>query len=125
MEFITLTIVSIVTIILIVRFVLKTREHNPLLKFKNIFLLVFLEITCMIIGKYGANINLYWWIYYSIPLLLTVFVPTIYFKMNRSEVTKYLSLTFLSAPIIHILFSFFFGWKNYMPFIKIPSIWEI
>ena len=125
MEFITLTIVSIVTIILIVRFVLKTREHNPLLKFKNIFLLVFLEIACMVIGKYGANINLYWWIYYSIPLLLTVFVPTIYFKMNKSEVTKYLSLTFLSAPIIHILFSFFFGWKNYMPFIKIPSIWEI
>ena len=125
MEFITLTIVSIVTIILIVRFVLKTREHHPLLKFKNIFLLVFLEIACMVIGKYGANINLYWWIYYSIPLLLTVFVPTIYFKMNKSEVTKYLSLTFLSAPIIHILFSFFFGWKNYMPFIKIPSIWEI
>ena len=125
MEFITLTIVSIVTIILIVRYVLKTREQNPLLKIKNIFLLVFLEITCMIIGKYGTNINLYWWIYYSIPLLLTVFFPTIYFKMNKSEVTKYLSLTFLSAPIIHILFSFFFGWKNYMPFIKIPSIWEI
>ena len=79
----------------------------------------------MIIGKYGANINLNWWIYYSIPLLLTVFVPTIYFKMNKLEITKYLVLTFLSAPVIHVLFSFFFGWKNYMPFIKIPSIWEI
>lgn len=79
----------------------------------------------MVLGKYGANSGFSWWIYYSIPVLLTIFVPTLYFKMNKTETTRYLFLAFISAPLIHVVFSFFLGWKNYMPFIKIPSVWEI
>ena len=75
----------------------------------------------MLLGKYGANWGLPWWIYYTIPMLLTIFVPILYFKMNKKETITYLVLTFVSAPIIHIIFSLF-GWNNFMPFIKIPSL---
>ena len=125
LEFISLTIVSIIVVLLIVHYVLNSREPNPISSLGNIFLLVLLETICMVLGKYGANLGLSWWIYYSIPLLLTVFVPTLYFKMNKTETIRYLFLAFISAPLIHAVFSFFLGWKNYMPFIKIPSVWEI
>jgi hypothetical protein len=45
--------------------------------------------------------------------------------MNRRETLLYLILTALQAPLIHIVFSFFIGWKEFMPFLKAPSLWEI
>jgi hypothetical protein len=63
-------------------------------------------------------------IYYPVPMLITVFFPTLYFKMHKREAVTYLVLTFLSAPLIHVIFSLA-GWKNFMPFIKIPSIPEL
>jgi hypothetical protein len=121
MEFIVLTLVSILVVIVVVRYSLRLRKYNPVSSFFNIMLLVLLEIICMLLGKYGANWGLPWWIYYTIPMLLTIFVPILYFKMNKKETITYLVLTFVSAPIIHIIFSLF-GWNNFMPFIKIPSL---
>ena len=125
MEFFVLTVVSIIVVILIVRFALRLREPNPIRSLKNIVLLTILEIICMVMGKSGANFDVPWWIYYTIPMLLTVLGPTLYFKMNKRESINYLVLSFLSAPAIHIVFSLFFGWNNYMTFIKIPSLWEM
>lgn len=79
----------------------------------------------MTFAKVGQNSGWSWWIYYTIPMLLTVFLPPIYFKMQGREIIEYLVLSFLSAPVIHVLFSFIVGWNNYMPFIPIPSLWEI
>jgi hypothetical protein len=124
MEFATLTIVSIIVVISIMRYSLKSREINPMQDYKNILLFIVLEIICMLLGKYGANWELPWWIYYTVPMILTMFFPIIYFRMRSREILTYLILTFISAPLIHIIFSFFIGWKNYMPFIRVPSIWE-
>ena len=46
-------------------------------------------------------------------------------NMNIKESLSYLMLTTLAAPVLHVLFSFFIGWKNYLPFIPVPSIWEL
>ena len=124
-EFFSLTVVSIATVLVIVSYVLGYKGNPSRLKTRDLIFLILLEIICMVVGKFGANINFEWWIYYSLPMLLTLFGPTIYFRMNKMQISKYLILTYVSAPLIHVLFSFFFGWKNYMPFIKIPSIWEI
>ena len=71
----------------------------------------------MIFAKLGQNSGWPWWIYYTVPMLLTVFLPPRYFKMTRREVPEYLVLSFLSAPLVHLFFSpFFVGWKDYMPF---------
>ncbi len=46
-------------------------------------------------------------------------------RLNRHETLFDLLLSLVSAPIIHLVFSFFFGLKNDMPFIDIPSLWEL
>ncbi|MEP6948193.1 MAG: hypothetical protein ABI863_02915 [Ginsengibacter sp.] len=38
---------------------------------------------------------------------------------------QYLMMSLLLAPLIHAAFSFFLGWKEYMPFWNIPSIKEL
>jgi len=73
-------------------------------------------IIGMCIGKYGANFGLKWWIYYPIPMLMNVMLPPIVLKMNLKKTLLYLGLSIVSAPIIHILFSKFLGWNEYMPF---------
>jgi len=46
--------------------------------------------------------------------------------MSRYEVFLYLPLAWLIAPLIHVLFSFFVGWHDYMPFpVYIPSLAEL
>ena len=71
MEFFVLTVVSIIVVILIVRFALRLREPNPIRSLKNIVLLTILEIICMVMGKSGANFDIPWWIYNTIPIFRT------------------------------------------------------
>ncbi len=87
-----------------------------------IFLSILIVIIGMLFGRYGAIWGLKWWIYYPIPMLMTVFLPPLVLKMNTRKMLLYFVLSFLSAPLIHILFSFFIGWTEYMPFWKIPFI---
>jgi len=78
----------------------------------------------MLFARYGAQYGLPWWIYYTVPMLLTVLVPPVAFSMTRHETLRYFFLAFLSAPAIHVLFSFFLGWTEYMPFLQVPSLWD-
>jgi len=117
-------VVSAIVFSLFFAVVLRTRNRKKLFrKFVKAVLLVI--VAGMLFAKLGQNMGLPWWIYYTVPMLVTVFFPPVYFKMGRREVSEYLVLSFLSAPLIHFLFSFFFGWKDYMPFIDIPSMWEL
>jgi len=83
MEFITLTIVSIIVLIFIVRFSLNSRKPNPIKNVKIIGILLILVVFCMLLGKYGANWGFPWWIYYPSPMLIIIFFPMIYFKMKK------------------------------------------
>ena len=82
-------------------------------------------VVGMIIGKYGNNFGLPWWIYYPIPAFMTLIIPPVYFKMNSKETVTYIILSFFSAPLIHFIFSFFIGWNDFMPFLKIKPFWEL
>lgn len=105
----------------VIRMVLSKDEFK--LKRKPILLLSLIVVVIgMLMGRYGAKFLLPWWVYYPVPMLMTVLLPPVFIKMNRSKTIRYLILSFLSAPFIHFLFSFFLGWKEYMPFWKIPSI---
>jgi len=76
----------------------------------------------MLFGKYGATYGLPWWLYYPVPMLLTVLLPPVILKLNRKKTFLYLVMSFLSAPFIHAFVSFFLGWREYMPFWKLPFI---
>jgi len=115
---------SFILFYLVIRIVLGKQEFNEKIKF--IFLLSLLVVVIgMLFGKYGAQMGLKWWIYYPVPMLMNVLLPPFILKMNLKKTLLYLFLSFLSAPIIHLLFSFLLGWSEYMPFWDIPFIGEL
>jgi hypothetical protein len=112
---------SLLVFFLIIRLLLPKQEFAA--KLKQISLLAFIVVVLgMIFGKYGATYGLPWWVYYPIPMLMTVLLPPIILKLKRTPTIIYLLLSFLSAPFIHVLFAFFLGWTEYMPFWKIPYV---
>ena len=112
---------SIAIFFLIIRIVLSKNDFS--FKHKQIFFLSLMVVVFgMLFGKYGATYGLPWWLYYPIPMLITVFLPPFVLRFRKQQTIKYLILSFLSAPFIHTIFSFFFGWTEYMPFWKIPFV---
>ncbi len=124
LRFLAFILVSILVFLRLIRFSLRKRASKPAqTKLATITLVV--VVGGMLFAKYGANLGLPWWIYYTVPALLTLFLPPIAFQMRKMEIPTYLTLAFLSSPFIHATFSFFLGWKEYMPFIPIPSLHEL
>ena len=115
---------SLLLFVLIIRIVIGKRKFKERIK-TVLILSFFIVVVGMLFGKYGAQVGLKWWIYYPVPMLMTVLLPPIILKMNSSKSILYLILSFLSAPVIHVLFSFFLGWSEYMPFWDIPFIGEL
>jgi hypothetical protein len=121
LHFSIMILVSLFIFFLVIRIVLPKKKFIE--KRKQIILLaLFVVVGGMLFGKYGAMYGLPWWIYYPVPMLMTVFLPPFVLKLNTRNTIIYLVLSFLSAPLIHVFFSFFFGWKEYMPFWQIPFI---
>ena len=115
---------SLLLFYLIIRLVVGKMNFKE--KIRTIFVLsLFVVVVGMLFGKYGAQMGLKWWIYYPVPMLMTVLLPPIVLKMNAKRTILYLFLSFLSAPVIHVLFSFFLGWTEYMPFWEIPFVGEL
>jgi len=86
-------------------------------KIKSIIVLsIIVIIGGMLFGKYGVQWGFKWWIYYPVPMLMNVLLPPIVLKFNTKMTILYLFLSFLSAPLLHFLFSYFLGWPEYMPF---------
>jgi hypothetical protein len=79
----------------------------------------------MLFARMGTTVGLPPWLYYGVPAVVTWVLPPLVFRMTGIEVATYLPLAVLVAPIIHVVFSFFLGWKEYMPFIPVPSLWEL
>ena len=74
------------------------------------------------VRKYGLLLGLAWWLYYPVRALVTIVLPPLVFKTTRRRTVLYLVLAALSAPLIHVLFSFFLGWREYMPFLPVPGL---
>lgn len=82
----------------------------------------------MLFARYSHLVfpNLSWAIYYGVPALITFLLPPLWLRMSRREIVLYIPLALLMAPTIHILFSLFVGWHDYMPFpVYIPSVAEL
>jgi len=123
-HFPVMILASYVIFLLVIRIVLGKKEFKE--KKKSILILaLFVVVIGMLFGKYGAQMGLKWWIYYPVPMLMNVLLPPFILKMNLRKTLLYLFLSFLSAPLIHALFSFFLGWTEYMPFWRIPSIKDL
>jgi hypothetical protein len=83
---------------------------------------VVVVVLGMVLGKYGNQFGLPWWIYYPVPALLTIILPPVVFRTSPRRTLLYVGAALLSAPLIHAAFAFLLGWNEYMPFIPIPSL---
>lgn len=117
-------LVSLVVFFAILRFVTRKRsERPPLIAVLGTAAVV--VVGGMIFAKYGQNAGWPWWIYYTVPALVTLVVPPVVLRFSTGELLQYLVLAALSSPAIHVLFSFFLGWHDYMPFFRVPSLREV
>ncbi len=123
-HFPVLILVSFVAFVFVLRLVLSRRSERP----RTAAILVVAGVVVvggMTFAKLGAASGFPVWAYYGIPAALTWLLPPAVFRMRAAEFGLYLVLAFLIAPVIHVLFSFFLGWKEYMPFIPVPSLGEL
>jgi len=114
-------LVSLVAFIAILHFVTRHRPQRP--QTSTVMAVAGIVVVGgMIFAKFGNNAGLPWWIYYTVPALTTLLLPPLVFKFSGKELLLYLVLAFLSSPVIHVVFSFFLDWHEYMPFIQVPSL---
>jgi len=96
-----------------------TRKNDPPPAAMPILLIsAIISVGGMLFAKFGANFGLSWTVYYTVPALLTIFLPTLFFRMSLRQSILYILLAFSSAPAIHYAFSYFLGWNEYMPFLS-------
>ena len=115
---------SLLIFFVIIRLVLSKNDCK--IKRNQIYKLALVVVVLgMLFGKYGATYGLPWWLYYPIPMLITVILPPVVLKLNTQKTIIYLVLSFLSAPFIHVTFSFLLGWTEYMPFWEIPFVGDL
>jgi hypothetical protein len=122
-RFVIFIMVSLLVFFGILSWILRRREQRP--SWRHLSTVATLVVVGgMLFAKLGQNAGLPWWVYYPVPLLLTLLLPPLSFRMRTGEVTRYLILAFLSSPAIHVCFSLLLGWKDYLPFIPVPSLSE-
>lgn len=123
-RFAVFVVVSLLVFVAILRFVTRHRAHRP--RWLAVLAVAFAVVVCgMVFAKFGNNAGLPWWIYYTVPALATLVLPPVAFRFSGSELAQYLVLAFLSSPVIHVAFSFFLDWHEYMPFIPVPSLRQL
>ena len=123
LHFVVFIAVSLAVFFAILCWVFRARP-SPL-PWARIWVVAFLVVVVgMCFAKFGANAGLPVYVYYGIPAVLALVVPPAVFRMQRNEIIQYLLLTFASSPIIHVAFSFFIGWHEYLPFWQVPSVWD-
>ena len=121
MRFPILIAVSLVVFIAILHFILRKRTTaRP--HYLIALIAVIVVVGGMVFAKLTQNAGWPWWIYYTVPAAVTLLLPPFALRMSRSELWRYLVLAFLSAPAIHVAFSFFLDWHDYMPFLHVPSL---
>jgi hypothetical protein len=111
----------------VVLWIVRRRPARPNLA--SLFALAIIVVPVgMLFARYSHLVfhNLSWAIYYGVPALTTFLLPPLWLQMSRREVALYVPSALLMAPVIHVVFSLFVGWHDYMPFpAYIPSIAEL
>ncbi len=115
---------SALVFLAILRWVLRRRGQGPGFQILG-WLTGIVVVAGMVLAKAGTAVGLPWWIYYGLPAVLTWVLPPVALRMRSQETFEYLVLALLMAPAIHIFFSLFLGWSEYLPFLPIPSLWQL
>ena len=116
--------VSFLLFLGVLRFVVRRRQQLPA-PATLLWIAGVVVVGGMTFAKIGATSSFPVWLYYGLPAALTWLLPPLVLRMTWRELAGYVPLALLIAPAIHICFSLIFGWKEYMPFLPVPSLAEI
>jgi hypothetical protein len=119
-----LIVASLIVFVAILRFAVRKRPIRPS-AFSVFLVSAIVVVGGMTFAKATQNAGWPWWIYYTVPALVTLLLPPVAFRFSGAELWRFLLLALLSAPAIHVAFSFLLGWRDYMPFIPVPSLQEL
>jgi hypothetical protein len=108
----------------IVRIALRGRPASPSPRLLGL-VSILVVVGGMLFAKAGAAGGWPVWLYYGAPAAVTWFLPPLAFRMTGKELGVYVILAILIAPAVHTVFSFVLGWKEYMPFLPVPSFGEL
>jgi hypothetical protein len=126
-RFAVFMLVAVVVFITVLLFVMRKRVHGP--DRKLLALTTFVVVVLgMLFARYGyIFFRPPWWIGYGVPALVTFLMPPAVLHMKRDEVLQYVPLAVLMAPAIHVFFSLFIGWHDYMPSFPfyVPSLADL
>lgn len=115
--------VALVVFIGLLIFTLRGRSQRPVLR---ILILALIVVVCgMSFARITYGIGVPWWIFYGLPALTTFVLPPLVLRMSVRELLLYVPLAILMSPVIHIFFSFFLGWHDYMPLFYVPGWHEL
>jgi hypothetical protein len=115
---------SAVAFFSLLRFVLRSRQQAPAVVVL-MTLAAIVVVGGMLFAKLGATSGWPVWLYYGVPAALTWILPPLALRMERRELATYVILAMALAPAVHVGFSLFLGWKEYMPFLPVPSLGEM
>lgn len=126
-RFAAFTVASGALFLIVVLWVIRNRITKPRLCSVATLVIIVVPVG-MIFARYSHIFfhDLSWVIYYGVPALTTFILPPLWLRMSRREIACYVPLALLMAPMIHVVFSLFVGWHDYMPFpVYIPSLAEM
>ena len=90
-------LVSLFAFTAILAFVTRDRSSRP--PFAVVAgVAAFVVVGGMIFAKLAQNTGWPWWIYYTVPAVVTLVVPPIAFRFAANELWLYLVLAALSSP---------------------------
>ena len=117
-KFLINMLVALIAFVVVLLLTMRKRPKKPIFK---IILLSFIAVVGgMIFARVTFGKNLPWYIFYGIPAFVTFVLPPLVLKMKKHELMFWIPVSVLMAPAIHVFFSFFFGWHDYMPLFYVP-----
>ena len=126
-RFAVFIVAAFVLFVAVLRWIIRNRTTQPR-RWSLATLAMIVVPVGMIFARYSHILfqDLSWAVYYGVPALVTFVLPPLWLRMSRVEIAWYVPLAVCMAPIIHIFFSLFVGWHDYMPFpFYIPSVIEL
>lgn len=117
-KFFVYMLVALIVFVLVLLFIMRKRPKQPIIKI--ILLSVIAVVGGMTFARitYGKGVT--WLIFYGIPAVITFILPPLVLRMTKRELLFFIPLIVLLSPVIHVIFSFLFGWHDYMPLFYVP-----
>src|SRR5215510_9178849 len=103
-------VVAFVAFVGVLRLAMHGREQRPSTA-TILWVSAVVVVGGMAFAKFGKAAGLPVPIYYGVPALLTWLLPPLAFRMRAAETLRYLPMAIVVAPLIHVVFSFLFGWN--------------